>query len=121
MDSYFDVNVQKVMGTYQKYLNWLNENPHEWRDEVDGLIMDASNNKLRVFQTFFESPSEAFSGSYVLQALEEKDMIQMYPQLLEQARLVDTNSYMYIFLCKNAGKSGNALRADTIISFPKIE
>ena len=113
MDAFMNDTTLKVMAMSEKYVDWIRKNKQEWIEKIDRLILRASNGKIRVFQTFFESPTEAFSGSCVFQALSEYDLRTMYPKLVEITESIANNDYMYIFTCNNS--PNKALIAYTII------
>ncbi len=120
MDQYLNPTTQQVMAVSDKYISRLQEHPEEWRDMVEKLIQKISGGQIRAFQTFFESPEEAYSGSCCFQALAESDLRAMYPRLLDLALSIkDKNTYLYIFTCNNALPSSTSLIAHTILSFPK--
>ena len=119
MDQYLNPTTQQVMAVSDKYISRLQEHPEEWRDTVEGLIQKISGGRIRAFQTFFESPDEAYSGSCLFQALAELDLRAMYPRLLEIALSIKDNNYLYIFTCNNAVPPGSAFIAHTILSFTK--
>ena len=99
MDKYLNPTTQRIMAVSDKYIKYLQENPKEWRDMVEGLIQKISGGRIRAFQTFFDSPEEAYSGSCLFQALAESDLRAMYPKLVDSALSIkDKNEYFYIFM-----------------------
>lgn len=118
MEKYLDPMFADISGCQKQYLKFYQENPKVWRDEVDRLIMDASKGKLRVFQTFFNSPGECFSGNFSPQALEEKDIKAMYPKFIESTKNIPPNTYCYIFTCNGVLNNGkDALIIQSFITF----
>ena len=118
MDKFLNPVTPKIMRMHQRIRQWLDENRDIWIQEVDEDIANQSGNedkKIRTFQTFFENPEEALTGKFKLQALREKDIIDIYPDLLEKARNVPDGKYLYIFNCNSAGDDKTALRADSYV------
>ena len=103
---------QKVIQMAKFYHTWFQENRSTWQEEADKLIQQASNCEIRAFQLFYNSPYEALSGTFQIQALEKKDMEQMYPSLV--SKLPNSEQYLFIFHCNNVSK-GNGLTADSIL------
>lgn len=109
---YTDPLAQKVMSMHKILITWFKQNPNEWRPEVD----EYSNGRLRVFQTFFETPQECLSGAFRTQVLQEKDLIAMYPQFIESVQNLPPNTYCYLFTCNGAlNKGTHALISQTFI------
>jgi hypothetical protein len=116
MESYTEPLAQKVMGVHQKLIKWFKQNPNEWRPEVDEYIIKCSNGRLRVFQTFFETPEGCLSGNFRTQVLQEKDLIAMYPQYIESVQNLPSDTYCYLFTCNGALKNRtHALISQTFI------
>lgn len=101
---YFHPTTQKVMSAHESLVTWL-KTTSDWRKSIDNHIQSASNGQLKVIQTFFENPIEVVSGTFVLQALRESDIQQMYPDLADQIHSTlakNPNLYAYLFACNNA-------------------
>ena len=109
IEKYLNPVTQKVMKMCKIYSNWFRENPNDWRDDVDKLIKEASNGKIRAFHLFYNSPEEALTGKFQYQVLEEKYMNTMYPKFLQAVSQLNSNSYMYIFTCNGAISNKEAI------------
>lgn len=119
MEKYLDPTTKKVMEMANNLANWFLNYPNEWKPEIDEYIEKLSNGKLRVFQTFFHSPSECLSGSFQPQVLEEKDIKAMYPKFETSVKNLPKNTYCYIFSCNGAANNGrDAVIMQTFIKFP---
>lgn len=120
MDKWTSPVAAKLSKVQNALENWFRNNEGKWRSAVDKDIETLSKGKWRVFQTFFESPEEAFSGNFEIQVLDEYDIQQMYPQFLSNLKDIPKNSYSYIFTCNNGIQTplGNkAFICQTFLSF----
>lgn len=116
MNKYLNPVTEQVMNMHKTLINWFKAHPENWKPEIDHYIGVCSNGKLRVFQTFFNSPAECLSGSFRPQVLEEKDMIAMYPQFLDSVQNLPPDTYCYLFTCNGAVNNGTeALVAQSFI------
>lgn len=106
---------QKIMNVNDLLINYLLNNKNNWIPDVEKAILNQSNGKYRVFHIFFNNVKECLSGKFHIEVLDEKDIIAMYPKLLNSSSNVENNKFMYIFHCNDAISKGQGLTCDTII------
>jgi hypothetical protein len=107
------LNSSKVMQMSAQLINYI-KTSKECKVEAEALIKE-TDGKVRLIQTFFDSPTDCLSGKFKLQALNEKDVQQMYPDYIELARSVQAPKFVYVFVCNDGIESGTALISNTII------
>ena len=119
MDQYNNPLTQSLMQMHRQLYSWFKDNPEEWRDKIEDDFKTVSNGKFRVFQTFFDSPQEVLSGIFRQQVLSEEDIKRMYPKFYDTMKDIPQNKYCYMFACNNGLGEGQALIAQSIITFDK--
>ncbi len=75
--------LQKVKNINELLLDYFIKNKNSLSTQLEADILQQSNGKYRVFHTFFESVEECLSGKFNMQVLAEKDIIAMYPCLMD--------------------------------------
>jgi hypothetical protein len=112
MDAFLTSNFAEVSSYHDNYVKYF-KTDNSWKQEVEDDIV--INNKLRVIQTFFNSPEECKSGKFKIQVLKQTDIDQMYPHLKKQASNIPSGKFLYIFCCLDGICKGHAFIADTIV------
>jgi hypothetical protein len=115
-DKQSDPITKDVINAHNKILNWLRNNPDEWKSKMDEKIDLKSQGKIRAFQTLFVTPEQCLKGEYILEALEEKDVKTVYPNFEKLIKSINNdNEFCYIFCCCGAVDNGKQALVAPII------